>query len=74
MTSFNFRVKTAFEDQLTRQTSANTVKYSWLYSRRPPPGRCAVLCCLRETENGEVFVLITTRSDTVSSYPGRLRL
>ena len=73
MTSFNFRVKTVFEDQLIRQTSANTVKYSWLYPRRPPQsdtGRYAVLCCLRETENGEVFVLITTRSDTVSIHPG----
>ncbi len=75
MSSFHLRIKTCFENQLVQQTSPNNVKLCWTYPHHPKNDyvkRCAVLCCLKETADGQVLVLMTTRSDMVSSHPGNV--
>ena len=73
MYNFHDRVKEKFKTYLLHDVSEVSKSLSFRFqmsSETVGKKRCAVLCCLRE-EDGEVYVLITTRSSNLTAHPGR---
>ena len=72
MSAFHDRIQLLFDCYLAEQKAQLGTKPSWAVRKRSEAEgheRCAVLCCLKE-EGDEVLVLVTTRSENLSSHPG----
>jgi hypothetical protein len=69
--TLNKKIRTAFESYSARGWYDGTSK--GMTGEVPlSPRRAAVLCCIREGEDGELLVLLTIRSMNVSSHIGTL--